>query len=389
MAAGISTNVLFDLAVLLSASFIVGELFERVGLESIIGYIITGLALGPAFLNIIQPEAVAGFGTIGATLILFQAGLREENVADIFRHEKGLDLGLGVLIGSFLTILVGLFLWGGELLPFADLKAFIFLALAYSVVDIGVPSKIMLERGMLRKDIGKYTIKSSVINVTGGLEVVTVLVLLTSTSFESFTVRAAGILGFAAVFYFLHEFIDRLDDYIIMFEETEAQFAITFALLLFMAYTTEYIGLSSVLGAFFAGVVVSRSEFSDSHAFREKISAIGDGLFIPIFFAWFGLELHVFGPHGMIANIEAATFLFLLSTVSKFLIGIAITKLHDVESPLTVASSLLSLDIETLVILLIGNDLGVFSDVILQIFAPSVLFTTITIVGAYFILDRV
>lgn len=76
--AGISAEVLFNLAVLLSTSFIVGELFERIGLESIIGYIIAGLLLGPSVLDIINMDSVVAFGTIGATLILFQAGLREE-----------------------------------------------------------------------------------------------------------------------------------------------------------------------------------------------------------------------------------------------------------------------------------------------------------------------
>ncbi len=388
MAAGIDAPVLFNLAVLLSASFIVGELFERIGLESIIGYIVTGLLLGPAVLDIIQPGSMAAFGTIGATLILFQAGLREENAADIFRHRKGLDLGLGVLIGSFLFIITALVFFGPRFLPYSGAREFIFIALAYAVVDIGVPSKLMLSQGMLRDETGTYTIKSSVINVTAGLGVLTVLVLATSSTLESLLIQVGSIASFALAFFILHEFIHRIDDYIVMLEETEAQFAITFALLLFMAYATEAIGLSSVLGAFFAGVIVSRSEFSESHAFQEKISAIGEGLFIPIFFAWFGLGLHIFGSSGMLANIEAAAFLFLLSTVSKFGIGYAISRKHEMDKPFTIASSLLSLDIETLVILLIGIDLGVLSPQIQQIFAPAVLFSTITIVLLYSVKDR-
>ncbi|MFB6213222.1 MAG: cation:proton antiporter [Candidatus Nanohaloarchaea archaeon] len=386
--AGISTSILFNLAVLLSASFIVGELFERIGLESIIGYIVTGLLLGPDLLDLVQPEAMAGFGTIGATLILFQAGLREENVADIFRHEEGLDLGLAVLIAPFIFILATLLVLGPRFLPYTGLQEFVFIALAYAVVDIGVPSKLMLSKNLLEEETGKYTIKSSVINVTAGLAVLTVLVMLSSSTIGSVMAKAGGILGFTLLFFLLHEFVHRLDDYIIMFEEVEAEFAITFALLLFMAYLTELVGLSSVLGAFFAGIIVSRSDFSDSRAFQEKINAIGEGLFIPLFFAWFGLGLKLFGDAGMIANIEAAFFLFALSTVSKFGTGYLVTRNHGKDKPFMISSSLLSLDIETLVILLIGIDLGVFGSEILQIFAPSVLFSTITIVLLYSLLER-
>jgi Kef-type K+ transport system membrane component KefB len=170
-----------------------------------------------------------------------------------------------------------------------------------------------------------------------------------------------------------------------MFEETEAQFAMTFALLLSMSYVTQTIGISSILGAFFAGILVSRSDFSESKAFQEKIRAISEGLFIPIFFAWFGLGLVL---ETIIANIEAATFLFILSTISKLAIGYISSRLHNMEKPWTIAASLISLDIETLIVLLIAIDLGILTEQILQIFAPSVLFSTLTIVILYTLIDR-
>lgn len=384
MAGGLAAQTMYELGLLLFASFIVGELFERIGIESIIGYIVTGLILGPSVLGLIEPEAVKGFATIGASLVLFQAGLREQNAVEIFKHRKGLQLGLGVLIGGFAFIMGMLMLFGPQFLPYDSFMPFLYLALGYAIVDIGVPSKIMLSKGLLRSETGKYAIKASVINVTVGLLALTALVIANS-SVETLFIKVGGIIGFAAVFYVLHEFIHKIDDYIIMFEESEAQFAITFALLLGLSYATEIIGLSTVLGAFFAGILVSRSEFSESRAFQEKIQAIGLGLFIPIFFAWFGLGLHL---DSIIANIEAATFLFVLSTVSKLGIGYAFSRLHSMDRPVMISSSLLSLDIETLVVLLIGIDMGVFGNEVLQIFAPSVLLSTATIVVLYAAIDR-
>lgn len=375
---------MFDLGLLLFLSIIVGEIFERLGIESIIGYITTGLILGPSVLGMIDPGSVRGFATIGASLVLFQAGLREENAANIFKHRQGLQLGLGILIGTFSFIMAALMLFGDSFLPYSGLEAFVFIALGYALVDIAVPSKIMLSKGVLRDPTGKYAIKSSVINVTAGLLLVTGLVIFSSAS-ESILLNLGGILGFGLAFYFLHEFIHKIDDYIIMFEESEAQFALTFALLLGLSYATEVIGLSTVLGAFFAGIIVSRSDFTESRSFQQKINAIGMGLFIPIFFAWFGLGLDI---EMIIANIEAAAFLFGLSTVAKLGIGYSVSKIHGMEHPLTIAASLLSLDIETLVVILIAIDLGVLGTEMLQIFAPSVLLSTATIVGLYAYIDR-
>ncbi len=387
MAASLSGQVLLETAVLLFASFVVGEIFERVGLESILGYIVTGLFLGPSFLGFSESENILGFATIGATLILFQAGLREQNVKEIFSNRDALGLGAASWAVGSLAVFGVVFLASGRLFPDYGLRQFLFLALAYGMVDIGVPSKLMLERGMLRDRLGRYSIQSSVVNVSLGFLAVTAAVIVFSTGSGRFE-RIAGIVGFLAVFYILHEFIGRLDDYILMFEETESQFAVTFSLLLMMAYLTQEVGLSSVLGAFFAGVIVSRSDFTDSRAFQEKISAIGEGLFVPLFFAWFGLSLQVFGSSGILANILPATVLFAASTVPKLGVGYLVSSRHGFDSPLKAAGSLLSLDIETLVALLIAIDLGILGEEILQIFAPSVLFTTLTIVLIFSLTDR-
>ncbi|MEF8880599.1 MAG: cation:proton antiporter, partial [Candidatus Nanohaloarchaea archaeon] len=343
---------------------------------------------------VMQPEwalsasSITGFATIGAVLILFQAGINEDNVKEIFIHKKGLQLGTAILIGSFLAIFSVLMVTGSSILPYSGVIPMIFLALAYALVDIAVPSKLMLDRGLLRKEIGSYTIKSSVINVSLGFLALTAIVIFSTPSIQSQAMKAGSIFGFAAAFYLLHEFVEKIDDYIIMFEEAEAQFAITFSMLLFMSYVTQTIGISSVLGAFFAGVLVSKSDFSDSKSFQEKIKGISEGLFVPIFFAWFGLSLQIFGSTGILANIGAAFFLYLLSTISKLAIGYAVTKAHKMDRPLMIASSLLSLDIETLVVLLIAIDLGILTEEILQIFAPSVLFTTLTIITLYTIIDK-
>jgi len=154
VAGGLAAGTMFDLGLLLFASFIIGEIFERIGIESIIGYIVTGLILGPSVLQVVEPGTVKGFATIGASLVLFQAGLKEEDVVEIFRHRQGLHLGIGVLSGSFIFILGMLVLFGSQFLPYDSFTPFLYLALGYAIVDIGVPSKIMLSKGLLRSDLG-------------------------------------------------------------------------------------------------------------------------------------------------------------------------------------------------------------------------------------------
>lgn len=373
--AGIQAPTLFALGILLLTAFVLGELFERLGLESIIGYIVAGLILGPSVLKLVEPGSVSAFGTLGATLILFLAGLREDNVGEIFGHKKARQLGLVLLATSFAFIFGALHFTGSMFLPYDTVQQFLFLAIAYAVVDIGVPTKVMLSKGKLDTEIGRYTIRASVINVTVGLLALVGLVMYSSGLVEAL-LQAGAIVAFAGGFYLLHENMHKLDDYIMRFEETQAQFAITFSMLLLLAYMAEQIGLSAVVGAFFAGTLVSRSEFSESRAFQEKIKALGLGLFVPVFFGWFGLQISI---TGMISNFDAALYLFGLSTFIKLLVGGVMSRVQNIEDPLMVASSLVTLDIETLVILLIGIDAGILTEQMLQIFAPAVFMSIITI----------
>lgn len=389
MAAGLSGTTLLQISLLLLSSFILGEVFERIGLESIIGYIISGLILGPSVLNIVQAPNIRGFATIGATLILFEAGLRENNVLNIFKDRQGVLQGVGSYAASIIALFGGLLLLGPKIFPSGGVAQYAFLALSFAMVDIGVPSKLMLERGLMGKNVGKYSVKSSVINVTTGFVALTLAVIFLSSSSERL-LTVLGIGAFVTVFYILHEFIHKLDDYIVMFEETEAQFAISFSLLLLMSFLAKEVGISSVLGAFFAGIVVSRSQFRDSKAFQQKISAIGEGLFIPLFFAWFGVSLSI---TEIIANFEAAFVLFAVSTLAKLGFGYLVSVRHDISRPLISSASLLSLDIETLVALIVGQQLGIISEAalgvdILQVFAPSVLLTTTTITLIFAASDR-
>ena len=104
------------------------------------------------------------------------------------------------------------------------------------------------------------------------------------------------------------------------------------------------------------------------------------GLFIPLFFAWFGLELQLFGEEGIIANIGVGLFLFAISCLAKFSYTYLYCKLKKIKAPGLVASSMLSIDVESLIILVLAINIGIFTgNEILSIFAPSVLLTTILV----------
>ena len=376
------SNVLLSLFTLLIVSVILGEIFERIKLDAVVGYLIAGLLLGPSVLNWISPHAIEDFAIIGAILILFLAGLKEQDASALYKNKRAMFLGVGVLVITFIVIFAFLM---SPLMPWLSGKEYtflqiLFLALAFAVVDLGVPAKILLSKKLLNTEFGQTVLNGAVINVISGLTLLTIMTLFFSPGLETIAYKLLGVLAFMGLFIGLFWLVSRLGRYMVLLESEEIQFTLTFILVLVLAFLTETLGFSNILGAFLAGIIISRSYFAESKAFVEKFKAVSMGLFIPLFLGWFGLELVLWGEMGIIANFGVALIFLGLSLIPKFISSFVICKFNKIKAPGLVSSTMLSLDVETLIILLLAVEIGVFPNKeILSVFAPAVLITTILV----------
>ncbi len=122
-------------------------------------------------------------------------------------------------------------------------------------------------------------------------------------------------------------------------------------LCLSMAWLADVIGLSSVVGAFFAGVAVSQTKFQDEVS--SSVSSVGYTFFIPIFFVSIGLDME-FG--GVLKNLGFIVIMTLLAIATKLFggaLGAAITKM-DWRSAFVVGSGMVSRGEMALIIAQIG-----------------------------------
>ena len=152
------SNVLLALFAVLTASLVLGEFFERIGLDAVIGYIIAGLLLGPSILNWVSPHAMEDFAVIGAILILFLAGLKEEDASALYKNKTAMFMGLGILIVSFVLIFIVL---STPLMEVVAGKSFtflqiVFLALAFASFCASLSDSS--DEGLLRlvKKLGNF-----------------------------------------------------------------------------------------------------------------------------------------------------------------------------------------------------------------------------------------
>jgi Kef-type K+ transport system membrane component KefB len=373
-------NILLILLIVLFVAKLMGALFEKLGLDSAVGELTTGLILGPSLLNWIHAESIEAFALIGSVLILFLAGMKQKDIDRVYSDRDAISLGLlllivvGIIMTAFFYYIPSYFS-----IQFTFFQALI-LGLAFAIVDVGLPAKILISKGLMGLPVAKVTIRSAIVNIIVGLLLFTIITLFVNVSAIAIATRIIGILLFIGLVFGLVHFFARISRFVTRLHIEEAEISLAFILILALAYITDLIGFSSVLGAFIAGVFISRTSFAETLSFSHKVKSISFGIFIPFFFVWFGLEINIFEIWN---HIILAILIFLTYVISRFAITFSYMKRRGLKMPAMISSSMVSVDVESLVILIVALQLGIFTtDLPLNLFAPSVFFSTILIAVA-------
>jgi len=134
-----TSSFLVQAAIYLSAAIILVPVFKRLGLGSVLGYLIAGILIGPYALKLIaDPEHVLHFAEFGVVLMLFLIGLELES-QKVWELRK-LLFGLG---GLQVTLTIGLVTVIAHSLHFSWPEALIIgMGVAMSSTAIGLTALI-------------------------------------------------------------------------------------------------------------------------------------------------------------------------------------------------------------------------------------------------------
>ncbi|MBI5091964.1 MAG: cation:proton antiporter [Candidatus Hydrogenedentes bacterium] len=146
------SHQLSQIVVVLGTGLVVAWLFRVVRVPTIIGFLITGIAIGPSAGRLIPPEQVSQFAELGLILLLFTVGL-ELSPEPLLRSGKGLLIATGaqIAVTMVVTALVLSFCSSLGLMS----KAVIGLAVALSSTAIVL--KQMSDRGETTSTTGLIT----------------------------------------------------------------------------------------------------------------------------------------------------------------------------------------------------------------------------------------
>ncbi len=344
------------LLLLLTISVVGPVIAVRLKLPTPILLMVAGIGLGPAGLGALRPIPTVSFlSEFGFLLLMFMAGMEID-----FDGIRAAGRSALLLPG---LIVVGVF--GGALAmgAFAGLGAVEILAI--SAMSVGMPLAVLKETRHDALPLGKHVMLvasigefATILAVTG-LEVAssggtTWAMLFRVAKVGLLFLVSASLIRYARAFVWWHpEPFARLIEH-----QDVAELGVRVGLVIMLAFVAvaALTGVEPILGAFIGGALVG-FVLRQKHALEAKIGALGNGLFIPVFFVVVGMRFEVAALDG--AAIRTALFLSLLLGLTRILPSLLFARRGTPLRERAAAGALLSAPL-TLVVAIgtIGRDLG-------------------------------
>ena len=277
--------MLTTLVVLLAAATIAVPLTRRAGFGSVLGYLLAGIAIGPAGLGLITDvDAIASIASLGVVMLLFLIGLelRPQRLWVMRRAVFGLGSAQVVITGAALAALahfIGI-AWPGAIVLGAGL--------AMSSTAIVLP--MLAERDLLTTPAGRDAFAVLLFQDLAFIPLVALVPLLAGDAIPDRVpwhdvARAAGTI---AVILVGGRFLLRPLFRVIGGAKTPEVFtAVALFIVVGTAFLATTAGLSPSLGAFMAGVLLSDSEYR--HELQADIEPF-EGLLLGFFFISVGMS---------------------------------------------------------------------------------------------------
>ena len=305
-------SILFEATLYLAAMVIAVPLSVRLGLGSVLGYLMAGVALGPILQQTgADPHDLQHFAEFGVVMMLFLIGL-ELNPRGLWEmRDKLLGLGGGQILLS--TVVIG----GGALWLGLAWQQALAVGLIFALSSTAIVLQTLTEKKLLRTTGGRSAFSVLLTQDIAVIPMLALMPLLATVPPAQFSpdgsIQRPGLelaadtgmslvegmpawgvtlitLAAVAAVIMGGQFLTRpLFQFIHMARLREIYTAVALVIIVGIAFLMVLVGLSPALGAFIAGVVLANSEFK--HELEANVEPF-KGLLLGLFFITVGASIH-------------------------------------------------------------------------------------------------
>lgn len=366
--------LLRDIIILMGVSVPVILVFHRLGMPTIVGFLATGVIIGPhGFRLITEVGTVENLAQVGVVMLLFTIGL-ELSFAKLRNvgREAVISGGLQIIFTTAIIIVIARVF--NQPFPQAMLFGFIIAQSSTAII-----LKILSDRGEIDSSYGRLCMG---IVIVQDIAVVPMVILLQHVGkVEGITaflvaksILTAG-LAVAAILMAAYILVPRILYQVVKLRNREIFIITALFLCLGIAWLTSRVGLSLAIGAFIAGLVISESEYS--HQIVAEMLPFRD-VFSSLFFISIGmlLEFNYFLSHlPYIFPMVCAIIILKMLVV----VGIGQIIRYPLRLAIIVGIGLSNIGEFSFVLMKAGEGYGLLSKEMYQIFIAASILTMIAI----------
>ena len=292
-------HFLLQLFIFLAAAAIAVPIAKKIGLGSVLGYLIAGIIIGPFCLSLIGDiEEVMHFTEFGVVMMLFLVGL--ELKPSLLWQMRTPILGMGGVQVVLSSIIIG-----GVSFIFLPWQQAVAIGLILSLSSTAIVLQTLREKGLMDTSAGRSVFSVLLFQDLSVIPILAVLPLLATFamhedghqdsvffdigSLPGYMQISVTLLAILSIF-FLGKFASRpIFRAIAATRVREIFVAAALALVVGISLLMTAVGLSPALGTFLAGVVLADSEYR--HELESDIEPF-KGLLLGIFFISIGASLN-------------------------------------------------------------------------------------------------
>jgi Kef-type K+ transport system membrane component KefB len=298
-------RIFLAVAAVLVAARLVGMLFGRVRLAPVMGEIVAGILLGPSLLGAVWPSAseylfppsvtnvLQIVGQFGLIFFMFLVGLEvNRRLVRGLGHQVVLLSHVSIVapfaLGTVLAVAIYPRLGSGPFSGFA-----LFLGAAMAITAFPVLARILTDSGLHRTSLGALALTCAAVDdLTAWCILAGVVALVGSNGPGDVAMTLLLTAGFMAFMLFVGRPSFRRIALELRRRGSTALLPCVLVGLLLSAWATEMIGIHAIFGAFLFGVSMPRSRWikAELHNRLEDVTLV---FLLPIFFAVVGLSTRI------------------------------------------------------------------------------------------------
>ena len=292
---GLQMQFLGMLVVILFATLIGGQFSARLKLPAVVGELLAGIIIGPAVFNLVQPsEIIKVFSDIGVIFLMFLAGLDSDikTLKKLLRPSV-LVAAFGMIVPIVTAYATGIFF------NFSQVES-LFLGLTFSATSVSISVAVLQEMGHLKGKEGMTILGAAVADDLLSILLLSIVSGLTGVSEQgssmgkNFIVSLFIQVAFLILLIFLSVYvIPRLIGLSQRLTLPVPETLVAMIIVLLSSWGAEKVGLSNVIGAFFAGLALNHT--SAQKTLKKNFTVISYSSFIPVFFVSIGLDMSIKG----------------------------------------------------------------------------------------------